>query len=1288
MMFILFILCVIVIAYVCWCLHRNKPVVHESFEEYHKMGGRKLNQFKNDDGSFDLEYSPKNLENLKISNTRLTEENMDLNSNIVFYNLELTRVSNEIQAITSSNQLIQQTIDNTQLLVDNLKEYINTNYFNQSKFNESIGYSAADFYDVNKVQTAHVATLRFFDAKVQIINNMITKEDLKLPPKDSITNEHIETLHRSLNTIKSVYESYFETIHGITNIEVDHPSMSSIDGIYEKMRSNCESKTGTCWKSSGVSGSSHKLSQVEYGFRFDSNAWLDNNCIALNQDCYDETTFTCTGMTDTCYFNDKGQVDSTTHDKTVHNDGITMSCVSRTPEVCYTQDEAVSQIQNSCSIDNHDCYTVSNNTVVSLDYSKKNMNDTTNQCIIQEDCSTLDQAKEQLSNYCSSCNQTCYQYNTADQSVTTIANVYVFTDGSTAYFEDKGADRVKCWTRTCELNSNTHTNPHVLCEKNTMTCYQYNEGSNQIDATSNPKGFDSETNKCVGSCEFSTPLAVCQSRSNLCSNGTFSINEYDDVTNSCIDTCPMEDNVNQEAEETCLSNNYDCYTVSNNTVVFLDYTNKQFVNNQCTECNCSSQADANKLRDKIEADSNKNACESRSNVCYMYNDDDIYTYSYLNDQSSGFIDSNVNRATYDETTNTCTNNECDGTNQFSTPKLACDNIQNRCDDDSYSTNIFKTVDMSCKSTCVPKCSEKLHFEDEYRYFDENNKEVTEDDYKVCARKIVKRKNIKEGVTCKKRNECGEDFFENGVIEHSCEYLEHKEDINATEHLYFMHYRNNENLKNITHRYIGVAGFDKEQCVTSDRTWTSHAHYINDQSLPSNIRDKYFGRCACNNYPPSSWSTAYGYPIDDDGGAMYGMFNMGFRKFKEYPHAYNYSHVYVNDNLPQVFFVLAGKEAKIAGRNLKWNVFKYDDLMQNRASRIATASYKLEDYPDDEPAYFKDLQKTSQSTEELSSFWFDKADVYIEGDDGVKTKPIEPNTRYVLMYEWTDASFNVSLRYNINFTSGNFSTPPSAPSDRLTGTFDLKKTRINDGEVTFNEYELSGSFDSGLQYGDNSKLVVKYTDENGNETDFYTPAKLNDLINTETDSISIKTTNIKKDIMNVTIYLYRDEIESNKIVVDRSDITIGTGASGSGVDVNGGVNGCTSNDINYKFEVFGPYNNRYIIPFYYKTDIILLIHRANSITLSKSDYDGYDDSHSFTITQDARYLYSSGFSYTFTKSDWETDNLPYLDTTSMIGFIPTQIRLTKTYDTECALSTDDPSLGEPVFKNISTTPTLI
>ena len=454
MMFILFILCVIVIAYVCWCLHRNKPVVHESFEEYHKTGGRKLKQFKNDDGSFDLEHSPKNLENLKRSNTLLTEENMDLNSNIVFYNLELTRVSNEIQAITSSNELIQETINNTQLLVDNLKEYINTNYFNQGKFNESIGYSAADFYDVNKVRTVHVDTLAFFDEKVRGINNMITKEDLRLPQTDSVTNEYIETLQRSLNTIKSVYESYFETIHGITNIEVDHPSTSSIDGIYEKMRSNCESKTGTCWKSNGVSGSSHELSQVEYGFRFDSNAWLDNNCIALNEDCYDATTFTCSGMTDTCYFNDNGQVGSTTHNKNVHNDGRTMSCVSTTPELCYTQDEAISQIQDSCSIENHACYTIESNEVKNLGHSKKNMNDATNQCIIREDCSTLDQAKEQLSNHCSSCNQTCYQYNANDDhSVTRIANVGVMlTDGSTAYFEDKGAAGGKCWTRTCELN--------------------------------------------------------------------------------------------------------------------------------------------------------------------------------------------------------------------------------------------------------------------------------------------------------------------------------------------------------------------------------------------------------------------------------------------------------------------------------------------------------------------------------------------------------------------------------------------------------------------------------------------------------------------------------------------------------------------------------------------------------------------------------------------------------------------------------------------------------------------
>jgi hypothetical protein len=95
-MLLFILLCILVIAYILWCLNRKKEFfqnppskkgnLKHNNNKFHKEGVKKLSQYKNDDGSFNLEHSPENLEDLRESNARLTEENMDLNSNIIFYN--------------------------------------------------------------------------------------------------------------------------------------------------------------------------------------------------------------------------------------------------------------------------------------------------------------------------------------------------------------------------------------------------------------------------------------------------------------------------------------------------------------------------------------------------------------------------------------------------------------------------------------------------------------------------------------------------------------------------------------------------------------------------------------------------------------------------------------------------------------------------------------------------------------------------------------------------------------------------------------------------------------------------------------------------------------------------------------------------------------------------------------------------------------------------------------------------------------------------------------------------
>ena len=552
-MLLFILLCILVIAYILWCLSRKKEFfqnppskkgnLKHNNNKFHKEGVQKLSQYKNDDGSFDLEHSPENLEDLRESNARLTEENMDLNSNIIFYKSELIRVGEEIQAITTSNDILQESILETQELIDSLKEYISTNYFDQNKFTEYIGNSLSNYESISNIERAHTDMLDVFNKKIQSINNMLTKDELKLLTEDQLTTDNIQILFRSITTIKSVYESYFNDLNRVLKLEVDPPTMEAINGIYGKMKTNCESRKDTCWKSNGASGSSRQFTKVEYGFRFDSNAWLDTNCIAQDTICDDEeaTTFTCSGMTDTCYFNDSDTLTASNYNREYSSNASNISCVSTTPEVCRTEDNVLVEIQGSCLSGNYDCYTV---IADSTEYSKNKINGSKkewrdNSCIVHDNCLSLSDAKQSVQTRCDELNQICYQYNTSDHSVSIIDNSSSFTNGHTAYFEDKGADGGKCWTRTCELNSATNIDRQDLCSNNSTTCYEYIPDSNQIRSYTEPRSFDSVSNKCVSTCAFISPEDVCENRTNTCSDGSSVRNIYDSSTNSCTYTCPI-----------------------------------------------------------------------------------------------------------------------------------------------------------------------------------------------------------------------------------------------------------------------------------------------------------------------------------------------------------------------------------------------------------------------------------------------------------------------------------------------------------------------------------------------------------------------------------------------------------------------------------------------------------------------------------------------------------------------------------------------------------------------------
>jgi hypothetical protein len=144
----------------------------------------------------------------------------------------------------------------------------------------------------------------------------------------------------------------------------------------------------------------------------------------------------------------------------------------------------------------------------------------------------------------------------------------------------------------------------------------------------------------------------------------------------------------------------------------------------------------------------------------------------------------------------------------------------------------------------------------------------------------------------------------------------------------------------------------------------------------------------------------------------------------------------------------------------------------------------------------------------------------------------------------------------------------------------------------------------------------------------------------------------------------DELNSNDVIEITSDCQTR-------------IRCCTSNDINYKFEA------------YYNTQFSAVPGSTNEI-ITKSAYDGYSDNDTFTVTLPQNTGYDD-LDYTFTKAQWENNELPDLDITNMgRTWRPNQIKLTKTYghpdNPSCIPSILDnlPGLGDPIFNNISHT----
>ena len=565
-MYLFAFLVVVVLMYIYWCI-QTKHDVREDFStqskrapkqvnKYSNFARKQLSNYMNSNGDVDTRYTKTNLDNWAASNSNLTNSNDALSISIDDYRARLQTISDNIAAMSDSNSNLTDAINEINRLIHSVETYITTKYINDNVHSNYFSDSN-DYLDISRVQEGESNIKDDFEGKVADINAMLTSkknvgEDLS----------EIQSLQRELETIKSIYSNFFSTMHSMCNVVMVQPSSNDTEDLYTQMSSNCTIRTSNCFYLSG-DGSSAQLTLSNYGYSFDREAWPDSNCIAQDQDCFDFTTetFECSSNVETCYYYNGnalgGSMTSSNFPMEVSSNESNYSCVSTKPFDCRTSNQVQAQID--CLANNYACYAISNDDNGNQwTYSNGSMNQVYDEsretCTQSNQCGdSLGTAKAAVSNYCdSNDDDVCYAFDSITYSVTQSPSsndgTVTFPEGQLAVYESR-QDGGQCWRRTCEMNSNQHTDRSTLCTSNTDECFYYTAsgttGSGTISSSNQPLTLSSDSNSCVSPCftagAFDTDNAACIAQSNQCwtsTNGTLSSSwslELLRVTNGYLD---------------------------------------------------------------------------------------------------------------------------------------------------------------------------------------------------------------------------------------------------------------------------------------------------------------------------------------------------------------------------------------------------------------------------------------------------------------------------------------------------------------------------------------------------------------------------------------------------------------------------------------------------------------------------------------------------------------------------------------------------------------------------------
>lgn len=1337
-MYLFLFLISVALIYIFWCLKTQRHKKKETREGFlakgkqastiQKSGRRKLTQHitrgDDDEEVFDLTYSPLWIEQKQESISALIIDNSNLGASNADLVGELNAIAGEIQAMSQSNSNLNDQITEVNNFIDGLKSYILTTYHDTGTHSNYIGTTTNEYLSLSNVKEGKSNIIQAFQDKADDIENMLTKDKLSDAGTSYATKGEIDSLISKFGRVKQIYIQFKASLESISNIDVTSPSNADIEDLYTQMSNVCTGRTGSCHYLDGQ-GADARLTLSNYGYSFDRAAWPDSNCIAQNEDCYDDpTTFTCSSNLDTCYYYEGTQLGGTMISSNFPmevfiNEESNYSCITSTSisDPCRTSNQVQAQID--CLSNNYVCYAISNdensnqwtysNGLMNQVYdSSSESNGQPGSCTSNQCTYSLDTARAAVSNYCdTNDDDVCYAFNIYDYTLEPIPSSNVvdasgdtivnFPAGQLAVYESS-VDGGQCWRRICDMDSNQHTDRSVLCSSNTDECFYYSAtgstGSGTITSSNQALYLSYDSSNCVSPCAFDTDGAACEAQSNLCwtsSNGELSSSWS---TNSLIGSnCSNVCDHNSQAEA-CSNDQQTCYTYSDNnqgsrsgTISSSEHTFTYDSGDTCDNPCDSSRG---------LYGSQSNACATKSNICYTL--------------SGTTVNSNYEVNTLDGDNSNCVDS-CTG---FETGQEACGTLSNLCyslNSNGQLTSDYRTYTYSNGQCVAPTpCS-------------------NEDDFGICSFPASNDPILSWTTISSNDTVC---------------------------------YTNNIGAQKVrTFNQQAIVGQSNDGSCIYDSSASNTYTRIFTSNLGENCNPFLAGTFTASYNPAQSNITVNG----DFSGSIYDDDTFITIQIE----GIDYS--YISDALitpPFVFNDILSDTDNYDGKTLSLrleNVINGVTYISNTISDIEI-NFDQESECTTQTDTCWSLVGSSLSSNYVSKTWDGSSCVTsctspyypsasaacatltntcysVSNYETVVTSSgtMEPNTGLTQCIPQPPCTYTEAFTISIGSVVARVNASLDLMFDNTLSTpnaqFYIVKTAtqsevklyeaingkylyiyeslctLSDSSSTFKifktgtdkEYNvknvsgewwanLFGTNKQGRFSSDSDKTIIttsiaiqdQFLSEYNVDCEFNGAGLLN-TGNTDT-CLSDSCQQIKN------IKLIQKPSGAGKPCSQFISDTYGTGFTYDGsfdvLNIDDEIeitsecdfgdatdrDCCTSNDIFYKFEAY--YYTYFPIP-----------NSSNQIIL-KSDYDGYNDSYTFTVTLPQNYGYDN-LDYTFTKAQWENNELPYLDSTNMTTtWTPNKIKLTKTYghpDTpSCRPSILDtlPSLGDPIFKNISTT----